>query len=229
MVLDSASVAGNAARVLERLAAAVERAGRPRGSVRLVGATKTVPAAALRAAYEAGITEFGENYVQELREKKGAAPDATWHFIGTLQTSSAHHVAELADVVQTLVPGKATARLARRAAEAGRTIPSLIEVDFTGERTGVAPRACESFADDVADLGGFSLVGLMTIPPAAPTAEEARPYFARLRELRDRVRGAHPSAVELSMGMSLDYEVAVQEGATIVRVGTAVFGERARA
>jgi pyridoxal phosphate enzyme (YggS family) len=229
MVLDSASVAGNAARVLERLAAAVERAGRPRGSVRLVGATKTVPAAALRAAYEAGITEFGENYVQELREKKGAAPDATWHFIGTLQASSAHHVAELADVVQTLVPGKATARLARRAAEAGRTIPSLIEVDFTGERTGVAPQACESFADDVADLGGLSLVGLMTIPPAAPTAEEARPYFARLRDLRDRVRGAHPGAVELSMGMSLDYEVAVQEGATIVRVGTAVFGERARA
>lgn len=229
MVLDSATIAGNVDRVLERLGAAAERAGRPVGSVRLVAATKTVPAAAVRAASEAGIAEFGENYVQELREKKDAAPGATWHFIGTLQASSAHHLAGLADVVETLVPGKATTRLARRAADAGRTIPSLIEVDFTGERTGVAPDGVEAFADEMADLGGLELAGLMTIPPLTGSAEDARPYFVRLRALGDRVRDAHPTAVQLSMGMSLDYEVAVAEGATIVRVGTAIFGERPRA
>ena len=229
MVLDSATVAGNVGRVLERLGAAAERAGRPVGSVRLVAASKTVPPAAVRAASEAGIAEFGENYVQELREKKDAAPGATWHFIGTLQASSAHHLAGLADVVQTLVPGKATTRLARRAADVGRTIPSLIEVDFTGERTGVVPDGVEAFADEVVDLDGLELAGLMTIPPLTASAEDARPYFVRLRALGDRVRDAHPTAVQLSMGMSLDYEVAVEEGATIVRVGTAIFGERPRA
>jgi hypothetical protein len=188
-----------------------------------------VPPEAIRAAFEAGATEFGENYVQELRDKRPAAPEATWHYIGTLQARNAHHIAAVADVVQTLAPGRATARLARRAAEAGRTIPALIEVDFTAARTGVPPEACEPFADEVAAMQGLELVGLMTIPPFGDAAEEARPYFRRLRELLERVRSAHPAATELSMGMSLDYEVAVEEGATIVRVGTAVFGERPRA
>lgn len=229
MVLDSATIARNVDRVLERLQTAIDRAGRPAGSVRLVAATKSVPADAVVAASRAGIVEFGENYVQELREKRDAAPDATWHFIGTLQASSAHHVASFADVVETLAPGKATTRLARRAAEAGRAIPSLIEVDFTGERTGVSPERCEAFADEVASLDGLRLTGFMTVPPPVASAQAARPYFVRLRELRDRVRDAYPAAGELSMGMSLDYEVAVEEGATIVRVGTAVFGERPRA
>jgi PLP dependent protein len=229
MVLDSATVAGNVRLLRERLAVAVERAGRPAGSVRLVAASKSVPAEAVRAAFEAGVTDFGENYVRELREKRTGAPAATWHYIGTLQASSAHHLAASADVVQTLTPGKATARLARRAAAAGRSIPSLIEVDFTGERAGVVPERCEAFADEVAALEGLELVGLMTISPFVRTPEEARPYFARLRELRDRVRRAHTAVVDLSMGMSMDYDVAVEEGATIVRVGTAVFGERPRA
>lgn len=226
MVLDSATIVANVRRVQECVAVACERAGRDPVRIRIVAASKTVPPEGIRAAVEAGMSEFGENYVQELRAKRSAAPDAIWHYIGTLQASGAHHVAELADVVQVLEPGRAAARLARRAAERGRSIPTLIEVDFTSERNGVAPDRCEAFADEVAGMEGLELSGLMTIPPLTRTAEEARPYFRRLVELLDRVRRSHPAVVELSMGMSADYEVAVEEGATIVRIGTAVFGER---
>jgi PLP dependent protein len=229
VVLDSAAIASNAARARERLAAACGRVGRDPGEVRLVAAGKTVPPDALRAARAAGIAEFGENYVQELRDKRDALADlggVTWHFIGTLQSRTAPRVAELADVVETLAPGHATERLARRAAERGPRIDALIEVDFAGRGSGVEPDACERFVDEVAALDGIRLVGLMTLPPPTQTAEEARPFFTRLRSLRDRVSGSHPGVAELSMGMSLDYEVAAEEGATIVRIGTALFGAR---
>jgi pyridoxal phosphate enzyme (YggS family) len=219
----------NVDRIRERLGAACERAGREPAAVRLVAASKGVAPEAIGWAARVGIEDFGENYVQELRSKRDAAPSATWHYIGTLQSHTAHHVADLADVVQTLVPGKAAARLSRRAVERGRGLRGLIEVDFTGGRAGVAPDDLERFADEVASLDGIDLVGLMTLPPPTPTAEGARPYFARLRELRDRVSASHPRVTELSMGMSLDYEVAVLEGATIVRIGTALFGERSPA
>jgi len=149
-----------------------------------------------------------------------------WHFIGTLQSHSAHQVAELADVVETVTPGRAMDRLGRRAAGMGRSIPVLIEVDLTGERTGVAPDALEAAADEVAQTEGVDLVGLMTLPPMPSVAEDSRPFFRRLRELRDGVAAHHPEARELSMGMSLDYPVAVEEGATMVRIGTALFGAR---
>lgn len=227
MVLDSREAVGdNLSRIRGGIRRACERAGRDPEGVRLVAATKAVPPEAIGWAFEAGVRDFGENYVQELRAKKEAVPGATWHFIGTLQSHTAHHVAELADVVETLAPGKATTRLARRAAERGRRVPALIEVDFTGERTGVRPEACAAFADEVAETDGLSLAGLMTLPPMPQRPDDTRPYFRRLRELRDEVAARHPEAVELSMGMSLDYEVAVEEGATIVRIGTALFGER---
>jgi len=146
--------------------------------------------------------------------------------IGTLQTSSAHHVAASADVVETLASERATRRLARRAAEAGRTLDALIEVDLAGDRSGVAPADVPRFADLVARLDGVRLVGLMTLPPIPRDAEDSRPWFLRLRMLRDALRASHPEVVELSMGMSLDYAVAIEEGATMVRVGTALFGER---
>lgn len=206
--------------------AACARCGRDPGAVRLVGASKTVPAEVVRWAWEAGVREFGENYVQELRAKRPALPEATWHFIGTLQSHTAHRVADLADVVQTLAPGRAFTRLARRAAERGRRLAALVEVDFAGRGTGVAPEACEAFADEVAETAGIELVGLMTLPPETGSPEGARPYFRRLRELLERVAERHPAAVELSMGMSMDYQVAVEEGATMVRIGTALFGER---
>jgi hypothetical protein len=164
--------------------------------------------------------------VKELRGKRALLDGLVWHFLGTLQSHTAHVVAEHADVVQTLVPGSAVVRLARRAAERGASLPGLIEVDFTSERAGLAPEDVERFADEVARTPGLELAGLMTIPPPTASSEGARPWFAKLRELRDRVARAHPKATGLSMGMSLDYEVAVEEGATMVRIGTALFGAR---
>jgi PLP dependent protein len=209
------------------IASACDRAGRDEGDVRLVAATKTVPPEAIGWARDAGVSDFGENYVKELRAKHDAIPEVRWHYIGTLQTNTAHHVAALADVVETVTGGHAAERLARRASASGRTIDALIEVDLTGERTGVTPERTEAAADRIASLEGLRLVGLMTIPPIGERAEDARPYHVRLRELRDRVRERHPEVLELSMGMSLDYQVAVEEGATMVRVGTALFGPRA--
>jgi uncharacterized pyridoxal phosphate-containing UPF0001 family protein len=135
-------------------------------------------------------------------------------------------VATLADVVETLSGERATARLARRAADDGRRLEALIEVDLTGDRAGVGPDEIGAFADRVARFEGLRLRGLMTLPPLTETAEGARPWFRQLRALRDRVREKHPDVVDLSMGMSLDYQAAVEEGATMVRIGTALFGPR---
>ena len=227
MVLDSReAVLANLARVREVIARACDRSGRDPAAVRLVAASKAVPADAVRWAHEGGVEDFGENYVRELEAKRDAVAGPRWHFIGTLQSHTAHRVADLADVVQTLSPGNAVGRLARRAAQRGRGMPALIEVDFTGERTGVAPEGCTAFADEVSATDGLELRGLMTLPPMPEAPEDTRPYFIRLRELLAEVGANHPQAVELSMGMSMDYEVAVEEGATMVRVGTALFGER---
>ena len=216
----------NLLRIQDGIARACARSGREPATVRLVAAAKSVEAEAIGWVSEAGVTDVGENYVQDLRAKRGVLAGVTWHYIGTLQSHTAHLVAEHADVVQTVTPGKAMRRLARRAAERGRTLPALIEVDFTAGRTGLAPEGVERFADEVAATEGLRLVGLMTLPPMQASASDARPWFVRLRELRDRVARDHPETVELSMGMSLDYEVAVEEGATMVRIGTALFGAR---
>jgi pyridoxal phosphate enzyme (YggS family) len=216
----------NLARIRGRLTLACERADRARDAVRLVAVGKTVEPEALVWVHEAGVQDLGENYIRDLRAKRDLVPDATWHFVGTLQTSGAHHVAELADVVETVVPGRAMSRLARRAVIAGRSLPCLVEVDFTGMRNGVGPDDVVAACDAVASTDGLELRGLMTVPPITSTAEGARPYFRRLRELVREVGERHPEAAELSMGMSLDYEVAVEEGATMVRIGTALFGAR---
>jgi hypothetical protein len=153
-------------------------------------------------------------------------PGARCHFIGTLQSGTAHKVADLADVVQTLASARATERLSRRADERGRSIEVLLEVDLTGARGGLAPERVLEAADRVAGLPALRLTGLMTLPPFDPDPEAARPYFVRLRELAERVRRDHPDVRGLSMGMSLDYQVAAAEGATMVRIGTRLFGER---
>lgn len=219
-------VLDNLAHIREGVARASARAGRDPAEITIVAAGKTVEPRVLAWVVEAGVKHLGENYVQELRDKRGRLPGATWHFIGTLQRGSAHRVAELADVLETAVPGRALERLARRAVATARSVPALVEVDFTGERSGVAPDHVLGACEHVARTDGVRLVGLMTLPPLTPDAEAARPYFARLRELLERVRERHPEASELSMGMSLDYEVAVEEGATMVRIGTALFGAR---
>jgi pyridoxal phosphate enzyme (YggS family) len=222
-------IMANLAAVRTGVERACDRAGRDAATVTLVAAAKAQAPEPVRWVVEAGVTAIGHNYVRELRAMHGVVPGARWHYIGALQTNTAHHVAALADVVETLSGDRATERLARRAAAAGRVLDAMIEVDFTGERAGVAPEDVGAFAARAADLEGLRLRGLMTIPPAGATPDDARPWFRRLRELRDAVRNDRPHVVDLSMGMSLDYGVAVEEGATMVRIGTALFGPRAPA
>jgi PLP dependent protein len=220
-------VVANLARVRDGIGHAAERAGRDPDDVVLVAAAKTVPPEVIGWAVAEGVRAVGHNYVQELRATSDVVSDVRWHFIGTLQSSGARHVAELVDVVETVTGGRATERLARRAAQLGRSLDALVEVDFTQERSGVAQAHLGTVVDALARMEGLTVRGLMTLPPQTATAEEARPWFRRLRLLRDAVRETHPEVVDLSMGMSLDYEVAIEEGATMVRIGTALFGPRA--
>jgi len=220
------TVLANLERVREGITEACARVGRDPQGVRIVAAGKTVQPEALEWVLEAGNRDLAENYVKELRVKRAVLTDAIWHFIGNLQSHTAHQVADLADVVQSVVPGSALARLGRRAVAGGRILPVLVEVDLTEVRSGVPPQEVLAACDAVASTAGLRLAGLMTVPPLTRTAEEARPYFARLRGLLEAVVGDHPRCVELSMGMSLDYQVAVEEGATMVRIGTALFCER---
>ncbi|MGH7933304.1 MAG: YggS family pyridoxal phosphate-dependent enzyme [Candidatus Binataceae bacterium] len=216
------------AAVRERITSAATRAHRPAGAVRLVLASKTQPAVAIAAAYHAGAREFGENYVQEAAAKRPALATlsgVTWHMIGHLQTNKARLAVDNFDIIQTLDSP-------RLAAAIGRMRPSprvavLIEVNLGGEasKSGVAPGALEELINAV--RGQVEVRGLMTIPPPVAQPEQARPCFARLRELREHLAAATGLALsDLSMGMTEDFEIAIEEGATIVRVGRAVFGER---
>jgi pyridoxal phosphate enzyme (YggS family) len=222
-VLESAELRRGIAKVRKRIEVASARAGRRPEEVRLVGVTKKVPPETVRRAAEAGLTEFGENYVQELAQKREVAPDATWHFIGRLQRNKVQKVLETADVVQTVEPGRAADRLATLAAEGGRSISCLVEIDFSGARVGVSPEEAEAFVERLQALPGIECRGLMTV---APLGDDPRRSFGALRELRDRLVDRFPGVSELSMGMSEDLEAAVEEGATMVRVGTAIFGPR---
>jgi pyridoxal phosphate enzyme (YggS family) len=217
-------VLANLGAIRAEIASACKMSGRDPADVLIVGAAKTVPPEAISWAVEAGLAAAGENYVNELRAKHDLVPGVAWHFIGTLQSSTAHHVADLADMVETVSGAHAARRLAGRARSVSLDV--LIEVDLVGHRTGVSPADLASFADDVGALEGLKLRGLMTLPPIPRAAEDSRRWFVQLRDLRDRIQDNHPEVLELSMGMSLDYAIAVQEGATIVRIGTALFGPR---
>jgi pyridoxal phosphate enzyme (YggS family) len=222
-LVESAEPERALAEVRERIADACRRSGRHPEDVRLVAVTKSIPPEKVRRVAAAGLREFGENYVRDLEAKRAAAPEARWHFIGRLQRNKVRRVLDLADVVQTLEPGRATERLGEVAEERGRTVPCMVEVDFTGSRVGVGPEEAEAFLSGLQELPRLQVVGLMTVPPLDRTP---RPYFARLRDLRDRLSVDFPGLRELSMGMSADYEEAVEEGATMVRVGSAIFGPR---
>ena len=218
----------NLAAIRERIGRAAERSGRSGADVTLVAAAKSVAVEPLRWVASTGVDAVGENYVQELRDVRSALADLpiTWHYIGTLRSGGATLVADLADVVETVAGERAARRLAGRAARSGKVLDVLLEVDLTGERTAAGPERVAALADLVADLEGLRLRGLMTVPPLTATAEEARPWFRRLAAIRDDLRSSHPQVQGLSMGMSLDYSVAVEEGATMVRIGTALFGPR---
>ena len=219
-------IEANLGSIRAEIAAACDRSGRLPTEVQIVGAAKAVPAQAVSWAAAAGLSAVGENYVKELMQKHDQVSGVSWHFIGTLQSSTAHHVADLADVVQTVAGSHGAHRLSGRAAEAGRILDALIAVDLVGGRTGVSPERVLAFADEVSALEGLRLRGLMTLPPIPSEAEDSRAWFAALRRIRDAVRDKHPEVLDLSMGMSLDYAIAVEEGATIVRIGTALFGPR---
>ena len=211
-----------------RIGAAAHRAHRDVASIRLLLASKTQPSEAIRAAAHAGALDFGENYVQEAIAKRTELADLTeirWHLIGHLQTNKA----KVAASAFALVHGVDSVRVAEALARAQPSphVHALIEVNLGAEasKSGVAPDGVAAILDAV--RGKIEIDGLMTIPPPAVRAEDSRPYFARLRELRDRLAMQSGYALsELSMGMTDDFEIAIEEGATIVRIGRAVFGER---
>jgi pyridoxal phosphate enzyme (YggS family) len=219
-------VAANLARVRERIAVACERARRDPASVKLVAVSKMQPVEAIREALEAGQRAFGENYAQDLREKSdaiGEGPAVEWHFLGALQTNKVKMVVGRTALVHTCDRPSLAQELNKRAAALGTVQRVLVEVNLAEEpqKGGIAPRELGSFLDAVAKLSALRCEGFMCIPPAD---DDARKHFRRLRELRDEFR--ERAGPELSMGMSADYEAAIEEGATIVRVGTAIFGER---
>ncbi|MCL2028860.1 MAG: YggS family pyridoxal phosphate-dependent enzyme [Deltaproteobacteria bacterium] len=215
--------------VREAIGEAAERSGRPARDVTLLGASKTVPAALIRVFAEAGLMDFGESYLQEAQGKidelAGPAPQLRWHFIGHLQTNKARNVSAIFPIIHSLDRLELARELDRRARALGRTIDAYIEVNVSGEesKSGLSPAGLPRFLEDLASLPALNILGLMTMPPYDPDPEASRPFFAALRELRDRLC---PGLRGLSMGMSGDFPVAIEEGATVVRVGSALFGAR---
>ena len=219
------SIADNLASVRARIAAAEARANRPAGSAQLVAVSKTMPAELIREAHAAGQRVFGENYAQELRDKAEALGDLAGlrlHFIGTLQKNKARYVAPVAAMFEALDDLELARELDKRAAAAGRVLPVLVEINLGEEQKGgVRPEALGDFLKALEQDKALKAEGVMCIPPPAPDAEETRPFFRQVAALAR----AH-ALPTVSMGMSADFEVAVEEGATLVRVGTAIFGER---
>ena len=218
-------------RVRARIADACERARRDPAGVTLVAVSKTVPAGRLRGAVAAGLTVFGENRVQEAASKAAEVPGATWHLVGPLQSNKARRAVETFSVLETVDSVALAARLDRLASElrGGEALPILVQVNADGDpgKAGLAPADAAEALPSILDCRALDVRGLMTVGRLVATAEEARPTFRRLRELAEELHDRHPRlGPELSMGMSDDYEVAIEEGATIVRVGRALFGER---
>jgi pyridoxal phosphate enzyme (YggS family) len=227
------SIADRLTEVRARIAATAGSAGRDPVSVLLVAISKTFPIDFVREAYEAGHRDFGENRVQEALDKIDASPDlpVRWHLVGHLQSNKARRAAQAFATIQSIDSLELMRRVDAAAAEAGSAPELLIQVDLAGEASkfGVPPSKVPALFEAASSLHAARLVGVMTLPPYPKTPEDSRPWFRQLRELRDRwlAAGIPPAMLrELSMGMSGDFEVAIQEGATMVRVGTAIFGRR---
>lgn len=219
--------------VRDRIANAAIACNRDPESIRLVAATKTVPADRIRLAIMAGIRDVGENYVQEAREKIESLKDeeVSWHFIGRLQTNKAKYAVRMFDMIHSVDSLKLANELNKRAAKIEKVQKILIQVNISGEKTksGIETERAIDLVRQIAALGNVAICGLMTLPPYFNAPDKVRPYFKSLKILQERIRDAHIPNVgmdELSMGMSGDFETAIEEGATIVRIGTAIFGER---
>lgn len=229
-------ISENINRIQEQIAVAAERAGRRAEEVALMAVTKTHPAEKIREAYNAGLRLFGENRVQEFAGKAAAVnqlPGAEWHMIGHLQTNKAGKTVELFNAVDSVDSLKLAEKLNNAAQSAGKKLPVLIEINIGGEeaKSGVATNSAEleRLLTAAQRLESLSFRGLMTVPPFTDDPQGARPYFRRLRKLRETIAARKLPAISidaLSMGMSHDFEVAIEEGSTCVRVGTAIFGAR---
>lgn len=225
-------VAENIRTVKEKIAAAALRAGRDPSEIKLMGVTKTVDDEKIMESIRAGIDIIGENYVQEAKRKiEKMGRSLPWHLIGHLQTNKAKYAVKLFDMVHSVDRPALAQELNRRAGLIKTTVNILIEVNVSGEdsKSGTAPEEAPGFVRETAQLPNLRIKGLMTMAPWFDNQEDARPCFRRLRELRDAIAAENIPGIEmreLSMGMSGDYEVAVEEGATIVRIGTKIFGAR---
>jgi PLP dependent protein len=230
----------NLLRVKERMEKAARKAGRDPEEVKLVAVSKTVETARIKEAIEAGVSILGENYVQEAQKKIeeigqpactkrfGEGRPVSWHFIGHLQSNKAKYAIRLFDVIHSLDSIPLAEELNRRAEQADRVIKVMIEVNLSREATkfGTDEEMVLNLARRIQDLRHLSLEGLMTMPPYFDSPEMGRPYYIALRELKERMVKEGIPMKELSMGMSNDFEIAIEEGATYVRVGTAIFGPR---
>jgi pyridoxal phosphate enzyme (YggS family) len=216
--------------VRQRIAAACQRVGRAEDSVTLLAVSKSHPPETIRAAVDAGQVHFGENKIQEAKAKIPLSPGkARWQFIGHLQSNKVRDAVELFEMIQGVDSLAIAREISKRAEQAAKSIPILLEVNVAGESSkfGYQPEQLLAELNDLNALPRIEIHGLMAIPPFSPVAEKSRPYFQRLRELKTRAEAALGAPLpQLSMGMSGDFEIAIEEGATIVRVGTALFGER---
>lgn len=228
-------ISQNLREVKSRIARAAQRGGRRPEDVRLLAVTKTVPIESIREAISSGQRLFGENYVQEAAKKLESMGDlyyeTNWHFIGHLQRNKAKLAVQLFDCVETVDNLKLARALDRHAKAAGKRLSVYIQVNVAQDprKSGLSPGELPIFLTEAAELSGIDICGLMTIPPWDPEPESLRPWFKSLRELRDKTNadlGHNPELRELSMGMSQDFETAIEEGATVVRIGTALFGQR---
>ena len=227
-----ADIAANINTIKQRIAAAAARCNRAPDSIKLLAVTKTVPPVCIGEAIDAGITMFGENYVQEAKEKIAViGPRAQWHMIGHLQTNKAKYAVNLFDYIHSVDRMDLARELDKKAHLTGHKMNILIEVNVSGEKTknGIPAATAISLIKDVSTLENLSVRGLMTMAPYSDNPENSRPYFSGLRNLRDDIIRTGITGIlmeELSMGMTDDFEVAIEEGATIVRIGRAIFGER---
>ena len=225
------SIADNLSRLHEEIATACRRAGRLDSDVALMAVSKVHPVEAILEAYAAGQRLFGENRVQEFQEKSArlcSLTGAAFHLIGPLQSNKTNKAAELFDAVDAVDSLKIAQRLDTAAAALGKRLPVLIEVKLSHEESkhGIAPAELTALLEAMQGLKAVEVVGLMTVPPWSEDAETARPYFRELRRLRDEAAVRFPRVTQLSMGMSNDFAVAIEEGSTCVRVGTSIFGKR---
>lgn len=219
----------NVLRVMERIEKAAKTVGRNPEEINLVAVSKTVESARIKEAIEAGVSILGENYVQEAQKKiDEIGRTVSWHFVGHLQSNKAKYAIRLFDMIHSLDSISLAEELNRRVEKEGRTMNAMIEVNLSGEATKFGAEEARVFdiAQRVLNLSHLSLVGLMTMPPYFDSPEMSRPYFIQLRELKEKMIKEGIPLRELSMGMSNDFEIAIEEGATFVRVGTAIFGER---